>query len=41
LREQVDLDALSAELLTVVEQTVQPARALLWLRPPVTPRPSR
>jgi hypothetical protein len=36
LREQVDLDALSAELLAVVEQTVQPARASLWLRPPVT-----
>ena len=39
LREQVDLDALSAELLTVVEQTVQPGRASLWLRPPVPPRP--
>jgi hypothetical protein len=39
LREQVDLDALSAELLAVVEQTVQPARASLWLRPPVPPRP--
>jgi hypothetical protein len=39
LREQVDLDALSAELLSVVEQTVQPGRASLWLRPPVTPRP--
>jgi hypothetical protein len=41
LREQVDLDALSAELLAVVDQTVQPARASLWLRPPVTPRPPR
>jgi hypothetical protein len=41
LRERVDLDALSAELLAVVEQTVQPARASLWLRPPVIPRPSR
>ena len=40
LREQVDLDALSAELLAVVEQTVQPAQASLWLRSPVT-RPSR
>jgi hypothetical protein len=34
LREQVDLDALAAELLTVVDQTVQPTRASLWLRPP-------
>jgi hypothetical protein len=41
LREQVDLDVLSAELLAVVERTVQPARASLWLRPPVTPRPPR
>jgi hypothetical protein len=34
LREQVDLDALSGELLAVVEQTVQPTRASLWLRSP-------
>ncbi len=27
LREQVDLDALSVELLSVVEQTMQPAQA--------------
>jgi hypothetical protein len=33
LREQVDLDALSAELLAVADQTVQPTRASLWLRP--------
>jgi hypothetical protein len=33
LREQVDLDTLSGELLMVVEQTMQPARASLWLRP--------
>jgi hypothetical protein len=39
LREQVDLDALSAELLVVAEQTVQPSRALLWLRPPAAPPP--
>ena len=38
LREQVDLDALSAELLAVVEQTVAPSRASLWLRPSATPR---
>jgi hypothetical protein len=34
LRDQVDLDALAAELLAVVDQTVQPTRASLWLRPP-------
>jgi MFS family permease len=33
LREQVDLDTLSADRLAVVEQTVQPTRASLWLRP--------
>ena len=32
LRDQVDLDTLSAELLAVVDQTVQPTRASLWLR---------
>jgi hypothetical protein len=33
LRQQVDLDTLTAELLAVVDQTVQPTRASLWLRP--------
>ena len=33
LRDEVDLDMLSAELLTVVDQTVQPTQASLWLRP--------
>jgi len=33
LREQVDLDALSAELLAVADQTMQPTRAWLWLAP--------
>jgi hypothetical protein len=33
LRDEVDLDALTAELLVVVDQTIQPTRALLWLRP--------
>jgi hypothetical protein len=43
LREQVDLDTLSAELLTVAEQTMQPTQVSLWLRPqagrPARPRP--
>ncbi len=34
LRDQVDLDALHGELLAVVDQTVQPTRASLWLRGP-------
>ena len=33
LREEVDLDALSGELLAVVDQTMQPTRASIWLRP--------
>ena len=33
LRVQVDLDTLSAELLTVVDHTMQPTQASLWLRP--------
>jgi hypothetical protein len=37
LREQVDLDTLSAELLAVVDQTVQPTAAGLWLRPSTRP----
>jgi hypothetical protein len=34
LREQIDLDTLAAELLAVADQTMQPASASLWLRPP-------
>ena len=41
LRDQVDLDALRAELLAVVDQTMQPVGASLWLRPPAIPRLSR
>ena len=37
LRDQVDLDTLAAELLGVVDATMQPTRASLWLRP--TSRP--
>jgi hypothetical protein len=35
LRDEVDLDTLSAELLAVVDQTMQPTSASLWLRPSV------
>jgi hypothetical protein len=37
LRDQVDLDTLTADLLAVVDQTMQPIRASLWLRPPAAP----
>jgi hypothetical protein len=40
LRDEIDLDTLSAELLTVVDQTVQPTQASLWLRPLSTKSPS-
>jgi hypothetical protein len=33
LREEVDLDTLTAELLAVVDQTMQPTQVSLWLRP--------
>ena len=33
LRDQIDLDTLSAELLAVVDQTMEPTRVSLWLRP--------
>jgi hypothetical protein len=34
LRDELELDTLSAELLAVVHQTMQPTKASLWLRPP-------
>lgn len=34
LRQEVDLNQLSTHLLDVVQQTMQPASASLWLRPP-------
>jgi hypothetical protein len=34
LRDQIDLGALNAELLTVVRTTVSPAHASIWIRPP-------
>jgi hypothetical protein len=33
LHQQLDLDTLTAELLAVVEETMQPTQALMWLRP--------
>jgi MFS family permease len=33
LRDQIDLDTLATELLAVVDQTMQPTRVSLWLRP--------
>ena len=33
LRQEIDLDALTGELLDVAEQTMQPTQASLWLRP--------
>jgi hypothetical protein len=33
LRQQVDLDTLTAELLAVVEETMQPTRVSIWLTP--------
>ena len=38
LRDQVDLDVLRGELLAVVDQTMQPTQASLWLRPPARTR---
>jgi hypothetical protein len=34
LRDQVDLDTLTADVLAVVDQTMAPTRTSLWLRPP-------
>jgi hypothetical protein len=36
LRQQVDLDTLTGELLAVVDQTMQPTQVWLWLRPAAT-----
>ena len=34
LRDEIDLDTLSAELVGVVRRTMEPTEASLWLRPP-------
>jgi hypothetical protein len=39
LRQQVDLDTLTAELLAVVDQTIQPTNVSLWLRDSVGASP--
>jgi hypothetical protein len=41
LRDQVDLDTLTAELLAVVDQTVEPTQTSLWLRGPPSRPPGR
>ena len=37
LRDQIDLDTLTGELLAVVDQTMQPTQATVWLRDNATP----
>ena len=38
LRQQVDLDSLTAELLRAAREAMQPAHAGLWLKPALRPR---
>ncbi|HEX2373781.1 MAG TPA: hypothetical protein VHO93_07340 [Actinomycetota bacterium] len=40
LRDEVDLNTLTGELLAVVDQTMQPTQASLWLRPPAGATPT-
>jgi hypothetical protein len=41
LRQHIDLDPLSAELLAVVEETMQPTKASMWLQPASDSPPPR
>jgi hypothetical protein len=41
LRDEIDLDTLSIELLAVVDQTMESTRVSLWLRPPRTGPPAQ
>jgi len=41
LRQHIHLDSLTAELLAVVDQTMQPTRVSLWLRPTRPPHGGR
>ena len=41
LRDHTDLDTLTAEVLGVVDQTMQPTSVSLWLRPSVAPPSAR
>jgi hypothetical protein len=40
LRDQIDLDTLRAELVAVVDQTMEPTQLSLWLRRPDRQAPS-
>jgi hypothetical protein len=41
LRNEIDLDTLTVELLAVVNRTMEPTQASLWLRPPAKGSPRR
>jgi hypothetical protein len=41
LREETNLDSLNAELISVVQDTMQPGHVSLWLRPDTVPENRR